>query len=133
MLQVRIFFSKSNQLLYAFKMTHKIKAIRERLDSINATAKDFHLKLSHEEIPIWNNKMDDTYSFVRAEEVIGREDDKEEVIERLMESNVEENISILPIVGIGGLGKIALAQLIFNDDKIKNKKKKKKKKKKKTF
>jgi hypothetical protein len=59
MLQVRIFFSKSNQLLYAFKMGHKIKAIRERLNSINATAKDFHLKLSHEEIPIWNKKMDE--------------------------------------------------------------------------
>jgi hypothetical protein len=119
MLQVHIFFSKSNQLLYAFKMGHKIKAIRERLDSINATAKDFNLKLSHEEIPIWNKKRDDSYSFVRTEEVIGREDDKKEVIERLMESKVEENISILPIVGIGGLGKTALAQLIFNDEEIK--------------
>jgi Leucine-rich repeat (LRR) protein len=119
MLQVRIFFSKSNQFLYALKMGHKIKAIRERLDSINATAKDFNLKLSHEEIPIWNKKRDDSYSFVRTEEVIGREDDKKEVIERLMESKVEENISILPIVGIGGLGKTALAQLIFNDEEIK--------------
>jgi Leucine-rich repeat (LRR) protein len=119
MLQVRIFFSKSNQFLYALKMVHKIKAIRERLDSINATAKDFNLKLRDEEIPIWNKKRDDSYSFVRTEEVIGREDDKKEVIECLMESKVEENVSILPIVGIGGLGKTALAQLIFNDEKIK--------------
>jgi hypothetical protein len=119
MLQVRIFFSKSNQFLYALKMGHKIKAIRERLDSINATAKDFNLKLRDEEIPIWNKKRDDSYSFVLTEEVIGREDDKKEVIECLMESKVEENVSILPIVGIGGLGKTALAQLIFNDEKIK--------------
>ncbi|XP_062175504.1 putative disease resistance protein RGA4 [Alnus glutinosa] len=117
--EVRIFFSKSNQFLYALKTVHKIKAIRERLDSINATAKDFNLKLRDEEIPIWNKKRDDSYSFVRTEEVIGREDDKKEVIECLMESKVEENVSILPIVGIGGLGKTALAQLIFNDEKIK--------------
>jgi hypothetical protein len=119
MLQVRIFFSKSNQFLYALKMGHKIKAIRERLDSINATAKDFNLKLGHEKIPIQNKKRYDSYSFVRVEEVIGREDAKKEVIERLMESNVEENVLILPIVGIGGLGKTALAQLIFNDEEIK--------------
>ncbi|XP_062175508.1 putative disease resistance protein RGA4 [Alnus glutinosa] len=117
--EVRIFFSKSNQFLYALKMGHKIKAIRERLDSINATAKDFKLKLGHEKIPIQNKKRYDSYSFVRVEEVIGREDAKKEVIERLMESNVEENVLILPIVGIGGLGKTALAQLIFNDEEIK--------------
>ncbi|XP_062173606.1 putative disease resistance protein RGA3 [Alnus glutinosa] len=117
--EVRIFFSKSNQLFYALKMGHKIKAIRERLDSINATAKDFNLKLGHEEIPIQNKKRDDSYSFVHPEGVIGREDAKKEVIERLMESNVEENVLILPIVGIGGLGKTALAQLIFNDEEIK--------------
>ncbi|GLT54166.1 hypothetical protein SLA2020_273880 [Shorea laevis] len=116
--EVRIFFSKSNQLLYAHKMGHKIKVIRERLDTINAAAKDFNLKVHRNETQVRNKKRDNTHSFVRVEKVIGREDDKKEVIERLMDSNVEENVSILPIVGIGGLGKTTLAQLIFNDEKI---------------
>ena len=30
--EVRIFFSKSNQLVYGLKMGHKVKGIRERLD-----------------------------------------------------------------------------------------------------
>ena len=30
--KVRIFFSKSNQLVYGLKMGHKVKGIRERLD-----------------------------------------------------------------------------------------------------
>jgi hypothetical protein len=33
--QVRIFFSKSNQLAYCLTMGHKIKAIRERLDAVD--------------------------------------------------------------------------------------------------
>ena len=121
MLQVRIFFSKSNQLLYALKMGHEIKAIRERLDTINRVAKDLDLMVHHEETPVRNKKRDNTHSFVRVEKVIGRENDKKEVIKHLMDyPNVKENVSVLPIVGIGGIGKTALAQLIFTNKEIEN-------------
>jgi predicted AAA+ superfamily ATPase len=65
------------------------------------------------------NSDRETYSFVPEEDVIGREDDKKAIIERLFYDNVEENISIIPIVGIGGLGKTTLAQLIYNDENVK--------------
>jgi len=117
--QVRIFFSKSNQLLYRLKMAPKIKAMRERLHAIDADRERFHLKVRPVETCVWGNRGN-THSFVRAEAVIGRDDDKKAVIHRLLDSNVEDNVSILPIVAIGGLGKTTLAQLIFNDDQIKN-------------
>jgi Leucine-rich repeat (LRR) protein len=117
--QVRIFFSKSNQLLYRLKMAPKIKAMRERLHTIDADRQRFHLKVRPAETRVGGNRGN-THSFVRAEAVIGRDDDKKAVIHRLLDSNVEDNVSILPIVAIGGLGKTTLAQLIFNDDQIKN-------------
>ncbi|XP_059439482.1 putative disease resistance protein RGA4 [Corylus avellana] len=117
--KVRIFFSKSNQIAYRLKMAHKIKAIRERLDAINALARDFHLKVRHVETLVGGNReRDNTHSYVCAEAVIGRDDDKKAVIHHLLKSNIEDNVSILPIVAIGGLGKTALAQLIFNDEQI---------------
>jgi Leucine-rich repeat (LRR) protein len=117
--QVRIFFSKSNQLLYRLKMAPKIKAMRERLHAIDADRQRFHLKVRPAETRVGGNRGN-THSFVRAEAVIGRDDDKRAVIHRLLDSNVEDNVSILPIVAIGGLGKTTLAQLIFNDDQIQN-------------
>ncbi|XP_059439142.1 putative disease resistance protein RGA3 [Corylus avellana] len=116
--EVCIFFSKSNQLLYALKMGHKIKVIRKRLDAINADAMNFNLKLRTKETPVMNKKRDNTHSFVQAEAIIGRECDKKAVISHLMDSSVKENVSILPIVGIGGLGKTTLAQLIFTSKEI---------------
>ncbi|KAG6632425.1 hypothetical protein CIPAW_13G158600 [Carya illinoinensis] len=117
--KVRIFFSKSNQLVYDFKMGREIKAIRKKLDDIANDRTKFQLEERREEIGVRARKRDDTHSFVFEAEVIGREDDKKEIIKRLLsDSNLKENVGILPITGIGGLGKTTLAQLIFNDEEI---------------
>ncbi|KAL4638668.1 hypothetical protein ACB092_03G162800, partial [Castanea dentata] len=117
--EVRIFFSKSNQLAYGFIMERKIKAMRDRLDAI-AKDRGFHLDERHVETQVVGYGMRETYSFERDEEVIGRDYDKDKIIKILLNSNVEESVLILPIVGLGGLGKTTLAQLIFNDEKIQN-------------
>jgi len=116
--KVRIFFSESNQLVYRLKMARKIKAIRKRLDAINADRKNFQLEVRHGETRVVIRERDQTHSLVREELVIGRENDKKAVIDCLMDSDIKENVSILPIVGIGGLGKTTLAQLVFNDKQI---------------
>ncbi|XP_030964209.1 putative disease resistance protein RGA3 [Quercus lobata] len=117
--EVRIFFSKSNQLAFGLKMGHKVKEMNERLDAIK-NAKGFHLDERPVETQVGGYRVRETHSFVRTEAVIGRDNDKEEIIKILLDPNVEESLLILPIVGLGGMGKTTLAQLIFNDNEIQN-------------
>ncbi|XP_065629073.1 putative disease resistance protein RGA1 [Quercus suber] len=119
--EVRIFFSKSNQLAYVLRMGHKVKAMRKRFDAIAADRNKFHLEERPEERQVGYKAREQTYSYVHAEDVIGREDDKKAIIRSLLDNaNAEENVSVLPIVGIGGLGKTTVAKLVFNDEQIKN-------------
>ncbi|KAJ9158813.1 hypothetical protein P3X46_024359 [Hevea brasiliensis] len=115
--EVSLFFSSSNRLVYGFKMGHKIKAIRKRLLEIDADRESFNLEVQNEERGYTTKVRDQTESSV-PEVVIGREGDKKAIIDFLLASNSEENVSVLSIVGIGGLGKTTLAQFIFNDEQV---------------
>ncbi|XP_050281842.1 putative disease resistance protein RGA3 [Quercus robur] len=118
--EVRMCFSCSNPLAFCYKMSRKIKAMRQKLNAIAEDRKNFHLKEYQVETNVVRWKREPTHSFVREEEVIGREEEKRTIIELLLDSNVEENVSVIPIVGIGGLGKTTLAQYVYNDEKVKN-------------
>ena len=116
--EVRIFFSSSNQLAFSLKMGHELKAIRKRLNAIADDRMMFNLSENCNEPQVMNRSRE-TYSFVLKDEVIGRKNDKKKIMKCLFDDNVVENISISPIVGIGGLGKTTLAQLVYNDENVK--------------
>ncbi|XP_043817250.1 putative disease resistance protein RGA4 [Manihot esculenta] len=116
------FFSSTNQIAFRFKMGHSIKDIRERLDEIAKEISDFGF-IIRKEVGVCmgiKNSWRETDSFVLKSEIIGRDEDKEKIIESLMCSVNQSNISVVAIVGFGGLGKTALAQLVFNDEKVVN-------------
>uniref|UniRef100_A0A0E0J211 NB-ARC domain-containing protein n=1 Tax=Oryza nivara TaxID=4536 RepID=A0A0E0J211_ORYNI len=67
------------------------------------------------------NSLRQTSSFVFAPIIVGRDQDKENVIKKMMTlegSRIGGCISVLAIVGMGGLGKTTLAQLVYNDPKV---------------
>ncbi|KAL5565338.1 hypothetical protein UlMin_028502 [Ulmus minor] len=116
--KVWIFFSRLNQVFFRTKMARGIKKIKETLDEIQANRR-FHLEERLEDKRSFMRPAE-SYSFVITDEVIGRNDDKKAIIELLLiDYETKKNVSTIAIVGIGGLGKTTLAQLIFNDEEVK--------------
>ncbi|KAM3691148.1 hypothetical protein ACJW31_09G173600 [Castanea mollissima] len=116
--KVRFFFSGSNPLLFRCKMARKIKGVREKLDDIAALKDEFDLALRPEDEKTTMNRRDMTHSFVNPSNVIGRGDDKEKIMDLLMQLDASRNVSVIPIVGIGGMGKTTLAKLVYNDEQV---------------
>ncbi|KAL3749250.1 hypothetical protein ACJRO7_010363 [Eucalyptus globulus] len=119
MKEVRTFFSDSNQLAFKLKMSYKVRAVRERIEAINA-GRRFHLNERPVDLQAEREqrKRGETHSFIREEDIRGRDGDKKTIVEFLLDLNMNENVSILLIVGIGGLGKTTLAQFVFNDEAV---------------
>ncbi|KAF3438105.1 hypothetical protein FNV43_RR20861 [Rhamnella rubrinervis] len=120
--QVRTFCSPSNQFFFRHKMGCRIRDIRKKLDVI-ADDKKFHLEsglgLGHTKLVSpgeW-----ETHSFVQKEQVVGRADDKMAIMKLIFDIKTDENIGVIAIVGVGGLGKTTLAQLVFNDEEVREK------------
>ncbi|XP_050258422.1 disease resistance protein RGA2-like [Quercus robur] len=117
--KVSNFFSSSNPLAVRFEMAHKIKSIRKRVDEISAEKDKFNLAQGLEDRKLnMQESRDMTHSFVPSQNVIGRNDDKIQIIDLLMQQDAGRNVSVIPIVGIGGLGKTTLAKLVYNNELV---------------
>ncbi|KAF7850698.1 hypothetical protein BT93_L5099 [Corymbia citriodora subsp. variegata] len=117
--KVHGFFSFSNPVILRAKISHKIKEIRETLSKISTEKNQFDLTVrSVDNGVVHMRSREMTYSFINMLDVIGRDVDKQKIIEILMQPD-DKNLSVIPIVGIGGLGKTALAKLVYNDDSVK--------------
>ncbi|BAT96387.1 hypothetical protein LR48_Vigan02g031200 [Vigna angularis] len=115
--KVRRFFSTSNPVVYRLRMAHHIQDINTRLAKLETQRSMFGLQIIHHDTRVVHVR-DMTHSYVNPSNVTGREDDKNEIVRLLVQDADHESLSIIPIVGMGGLGKTTLAKLVFNDTNI---------------
>ncbi|KAJ4803957.1 Disease resistance protein RGA2 [Rhynchospora pubera] len=100
-------------------MAYKIKSITERLEEISKARCDLHLReCDGERRVIGSEKQPPTTSYVD-EITFGRKHEKDELIQLLI-SKTDAQFVVIPIVGMAGVGKTALAQLIYNDQRVKS-------------
>ncbi|KAL6640513.1 hypothetical protein ACP70R_021636 [Stipagrostis hirtigluma subsp. patula] len=118
----RYLSTKPKSFLFQFKAAHKIKAIKKRfaatvrqITDINAIA-----TTSRTGHPVCHtNKTTGvmpSLPIIGASSVFGRDAEKDHIISRLVETNDQQSINIVSIIGLGGSGKTTLAKLVFNDD-----------------
>ncbi|CAO2820263.1 unnamed protein product [Amaranthus hypochondriacus] len=107
-------FSLFTKFADDFSVSKKIDKIRKKLDDIADNSK-FKLKIDPKPI---NSRSRETCSY-KEEVIIGRDQDLKTIKGMLSESDdVQQDVFFLSIVGIGGLGKTALARLLFNDPTV---------------
>ncbi|CAB4267249.1 unnamed protein product [Prunus armeniaca] len=98
----------------------RIKETHEKLTDIANSKQNYNF---HENTIRATEKLErvETSSFVQVSSIIGREEEKKRLVSMLLSESSQQGRSpfvVIPIVGMGGLGKTAFAQLVYNDDEI---------------
>ncbi|CDP19619.1 unnamed protein product [Coffea canephora] len=111
------FFSFSNiNLAFRWRMASKVRDIKIKLNKINQQARDFGLDsrlVRTAAVGDTGSRQTDSV-FVP---MVGRADDESNIVNILLKPS-EKVVSVLPIIGMGGLGKTTLAKSIYNKQQI---------------
>ncbi|KAG8646215.1 hypothetical protein MANES_10G128100v8 [Manihot esculenta] len=104
-----------NTIKFNFEMVAKIKETSDRLHEIINQKDELRLaeyttrRVSHV------TERPPATSLVNEAKVYGREEDKKAMLKLLNAETSDAQVSVISIVGMGGLGKTTLAQLVYND------------------
>ncbi|RWR76748.1 putative disease resistance protein RGA3 [Cinnamomum micranthum f. kanehirae] len=97
-------------------LTSELKDVSERLEAIKAESDKFQLVKT---VKNWESKFKkerETHSFVIKSQVLGREEEKTKLLSLLL--SPREDVLVIPIVGMGGIGKTTLAQFAYNHEDV---------------
>ncbi|PWA62091.1 Cc-nbs-lrr resistance protein [Artemisia annua] len=110
-------FPNLKKFSFGREMGHKIENINKEFSRIYELAKN--LQLEDEKVePSENSRPSSTVPYLDEFRIVGRENDELRIVELLTNSREGERLTILPIVGMGGIGKTTLAKSVYNNPKI---------------
>ncbi|CAD6252604.1 unnamed protein product [Miscanthus lutarioriparius] len=114
-------FPTHNRVAFRSRMGNKLDSIVEAIKVLVEEMKDFGFDKLQPEAPAWKEWRQTDSIIVDPEKIVSRSRDKEreKIIEVLLSHQASSgDLLVLPIVGMGGLGKTTLAQLIYNDPRV---------------
>ncbi|RHN51382.1 putative P-loop containing nucleoside triphosphate hydrolase, leucine-rich repeat domain, L [Medicago truncatula] len=99
----------------------RMKEVAKRIDDIAEERNKFGFQRVGvtEEHQRGDDEWRQTISTVTEPKVYGRDKDKEQIVEFLLNASESEELFVCSIVGVGGQGKTTLAQMVYNDERVK--------------
>ncbi|CAL5382851.1 unnamed protein product [Camellia sinensis] len=114
---------KPTSVMFNFEMRSKIEEINTRLrNSFEHCSKLNLVKIvGTTPTPTKTWQKPESTSLIDEPRVYGREHDQSKIIELLVrgDESSHSNVDVIPIVGMGGIGKTTLAQMVYNDETVK--------------
>ncbi|WVZ50142.1 hypothetical protein U9M48_001428, partial [Paspalum notatum var. saurae] len=118
------FFSCLPMAYKRIVVANRMKTVREDLGKIHKQFESFNFSrqgtttTTEQRCPYDERE---TISHLPEEPIIGRDREKQEIIDLLLSPDTNNaEIVIVPVYGVGGMGKSTLAQQVYNDDHFKN-------------
>ncbi|XP_050259180.1 disease resistance protein RGA2-like [Quercus robur] len=105
--------------IFSLSMAKKIKAVQEKLAKVHGLANGFGLaRILSVDSNVEIVPTRETDSFLDHSEVVGRKSQVSKIVS-LLTSATNQQLSVIPIVGMAGLGKTTFAKLVYNHELVK--------------
>ncbi|VAH00269.1 unnamed protein product [Triticum turgidum subsp. durum] len=119
-------FPTHNRVVFRHRMGSKLCKILEDINVLIAEMHDFGLRQTFlvsnqlRQTPVSKEWRQTDYVIIDPQEIASRSrhEDKNNIVDILLGEASNADLAVVPIVGMGGLGKTTLAQLIYNEPEI---------------
>jgi Leucine-rich repeat (LRR) protein len=110
------FFSLSNPIAFGLRLTQELQKINESFDELQEIANSLEPRVLSADTTPQPRRQSMTDSFLCSSEVVkGRGDDVSKIINLLISSCSQQVLSVIPIVGMAGLGKTTVAKMVHRE------------------
>ncbi|VAH12151.1 unnamed protein product [Triticum turgidum subsp. durum] len=112
-------FPTHNRVAFRYKMGRKLCLILQAVEVLIAEMQVFGFKYQPQP-PVSKEWRQTDYVITDPQEIASRsrDKDKKNIVATLLGQANNADLAVVPIVGMGGLGKTTLAQLIYNEPRI---------------
>uniref|UniRef100_A0A8R7RC45 Disease resistance protein RGA3 n=1 Tax=Triticum urartu TaxID=4572 RepID=A0A8R7RC45_TRIUA len=116
--KVLSYVTRHSPLLFRFEMSRKLKNVLKKINKLveemNTLGLESSVRREERQYPLRQtySKLADT------KEIFGRDHAKKVVVKLLLDQQDQWKVQVLPIFGMGGLGKTTLAKMVYNDEEV---------------
>uniref|UniRef100_K3ZQ21 Uncharacterized protein n=1 Tax=Setaria italica TaxID=4555 RepID=K3ZQ21_SETIT len=113
-------FPSHNRVVFRYKMAKRLCMILQEIDVLIAEMNAFRFKFKPQPQMPMQWRQTDACIPTESVEIASksRAQETKVLVDRLLAGASSKDLMVLPIVGMGGLGKTTLAQLVYNDPEI---------------